>query len=153
LAPYISIQGVTYLSYGLHISANKQSNDGSKYLLTYNFSESFVCNSNIPSKVHNCAQMPITTRPFAQWNPILAHLQHSNFKSKKSLTLFWAQPEHFWEYRIAQWFLTGGYTSPRGVNHFQGGGSHCALCNMERFWMGKCSVQTLRQCQFYAATS
>jgi len=31
---------------------------------------------NVPSKLHNCA---VTTKPFVQWNLILAHLQHSEF--------------------------------------------------------------------------
>jgi len=35
--------------------------------------------SNAPSE---CAQMHSTTRPFAQWNLILAHLQHSKTLEK-----------------------------------------------------------------------
>jgi len=45
------------------------------------------------------AQLRSTTRPFAQWNLILAHKQHSNFKREKSL--FWTDAERFWAYCIA----------------------------------------------------
>ena len=47
------------------------------------------------------AQMRSTTRSFAQWNLILAHLQQSKFKNKMPWTFFEAEAERFWAYRVA----------------------------------------------------
>ena len=38
--------------------------------------------SAILNAYSKCAQMRNATRPFAQWNPILAHLQHSKTLEK-----------------------------------------------------------------------
>ena len=53
---------------------------------------------------------------------------------------------------LKQWFLTG-VVPPRGEwRNFQGSASPHVLYNMESFWTGMCTFQTLRQCEFYVAT-
>jgi len=54
-----------------------------------------LISATVPSEVRSCA---ISPRPYARWNLILAHLQHSKFRARKHQH-FWEEAERFWAYR------------------------------------------------------